>query len=504
MVLSGEPRPVLPGSDRLCQVPKFATSMTRESALVLPPEKQIMQVVLRIANGKSNVRQVRLHADTTIGRSPDCQLKVASNQISRRHCQIVIREMSVAIKDLGSANGTFVNGRQIPPEVEVPLTPGTRVALGPLQFSVEYDLPGFISATPALSQHEEGDTTLSDDAVTRNVAPGTDANPAMPGTIELSPPVDGPSPLMETVRSGEPLAGVEIRHEAASVAASALARPVEVHLTTQMGGVMPSFDPRGVVMQPPMVPLDPGAPPAGPELAPDFPQPWDPQHGPVTSSSVTIVPGSVPPLAQFIPQEQLRPGENAMPDAAAIPQVWPGHPISNPLPVAAPVAPFVPAAAVENPFAPPEWQSSADDQQAATSVESASVLEEDEGTFNFGIYAATGSGIIVESSTPDSIGIAPTESTTPAASEARSGKKGLLQMLGWGKKKPVPPAPAAAAPPAPDVVPALSPAFAEPVTSEDPSFAPPAFEIPEETETEEDREQPPEDDSLQSFFNQFK
>src|SRR3954466_11902646 len=98
----------------------------------------IMQVVLRIANGKSNVRQVRLHSDTTIGRSPDCQLKVASNQISRRHCTIVIREMLVAIKDLGSANGTFVNGRQIPAQVEVPLTPGTRVALGPLQFSIEY------------------------------------------------------------------------------------------------------------------------------------------------------------------------------------------------------------------------------------------------------------------------------------------------------------------------------------------------------------------------------
>jgi pSer/pThr/pTyr-binding forkhead associated (FHA) protein len=118
-----------------------------------------MQVLLRIANGKSNVRKVRLQADTIIGRSPDCQLKVASNQISRRHCQIFVRQDSVAIKDLGSANGTFVNGRRVPPEVEVPLTPGTRIMLGPLQFTVEYDIPGVVSACPV--SQEDGAETLS-------------------------------------------------------------------------------------------------------------------------------------------------------------------------------------------------------------------------------------------------------------------------------------------------------------------------------------------------------
>lgn len=107
-----------------------------------------MQVILRIANGRSNVRKVRLQSDTIIGRSPECQLKVASNQISRRHCQILLRDPMVFIKDLGSGNGTFVNGRQVPPEVMIPLTPGTRVTLGPLQFTVEYDLPG-VTGSPS-------------------------------------------------------------------------------------------------------------------------------------------------------------------------------------------------------------------------------------------------------------------------------------------------------------------------------------------------------------------
>ena len=121
-----------------------------------------MQVLLRISNGKSNVRKVRIQADTIIGRSPDCQLKVASSQISRRHCQILVRDTVVAIKDLGSANGTYVNGRQVPPQIEIPLTPGTRVMLGPLQFTVEYELPGIASAT---SGSEGSEASTVDDAL---------------------------------------------------------------------------------------------------------------------------------------------------------------------------------------------------------------------------------------------------------------------------------------------------------------------------------------------------
>jgi pSer/pThr/pTyr-binding forkhead associated (FHA) protein/RNase H-fold protein (predicted Holliday junction resolvase) len=98
-----------------------------------------MQVVLRIVNSKSNVRQLRLKSETTvIGRGAGCQLKVVSDQISRRHCQITVLAQSVIIQDLGSANGTFVNGAQIEPHAEVLLSPGTQVRLGSLQFIVEF------------------------------------------------------------------------------------------------------------------------------------------------------------------------------------------------------------------------------------------------------------------------------------------------------------------------------------------------------------------------------
>jgi pSer/pThr/pTyr-binding forkhead associated (FHA) protein len=150
-----------------------------------------MQVLLRISNGKSNVRKVRIQADTIIGRSPECQLKVASSQISRRHCQILVRDTIVAIKDLGSANGTYVNGRQVPPQIEVPLTPGTRVMLGPLQFTVEYELPGIASAT---SGSDGSETSTVDDALV-NADSAVEEIADVGGIPDMNEP-DGSEPLL--------------------------------------------------------------------------------------------------------------------------------------------------------------------------------------------------------------------------------------------------------------------------------------------------------------------
>jgi pSer/pThr/pTyr-binding forkhead associated (FHA) protein len=46
----------------------------------------------------------------TIGRDPSNQLQLLDNKVSRRHAQIVDEGGSFVIEDLGSKNGTFVNG----------------------------------------------------------------------------------------------------------------------------------------------------------------------------------------------------------------------------------------------------------------------------------------------------------------------------------------------------------------------------------------------------------
>jgi hypothetical protein len=69
----------------------------------------------------------RLGILTTIGRTPDNQVVVPVREVSRRHAEIVLTESGYVVKDLGSPNGTFVNGEQI---TEHRLQDEDRIAMG--------------------------------------------------------------------------------------------------------------------------------------------------------------------------------------------------------------------------------------------------------------------------------------------------------------------------------------------------------------------------------------
>jgi pSer/pThr/pTyr-binding forkhead associated (FHA) protein len=49
----------------------------------------------------------------TVGRQPDCDVQVPHGLISRQHCQIQVNENKLFIRDMKSANGTYVNGNRI-------------------------------------------------------------------------------------------------------------------------------------------------------------------------------------------------------------------------------------------------------------------------------------------------------------------------------------------------------------------------------------------------------
>lgn len=93
---------------------------------------------LRVLQKQANVRTVRLHPETVVGRSLDCTLKIASTQVSRRHCRILERDDGVFVEDLGSANGTFLDGSRLTPNVPTLARPGSQLAIGPATFVVEY------------------------------------------------------------------------------------------------------------------------------------------------------------------------------------------------------------------------------------------------------------------------------------------------------------------------------------------------------------------------------
>jgi len=62
-----------------------------------------------------------------LGRGTDCDLRLVDPGVSRHHAEIRVEDGEVVLVDLGSTNGTFVNGQ---PVRRITLTDGTRVTLG--------------------------------------------------------------------------------------------------------------------------------------------------------------------------------------------------------------------------------------------------------------------------------------------------------------------------------------------------------------------------------------
>lgn len=92
-----------------------------------------------------------------IGRDFDSDLALHDANVSRRHAEIVRRKNGFLLRDMGSTNGTFVNGQKVE---SLPLHPGDQIAIGPFMF--KYLSAGCIEA----HYHETVYTSLTRDALT--------------------------------------------------------------------------------------------------------------------------------------------------------------------------------------------------------------------------------------------------------------------------------------------------------------------------------------------------
>jgi hypothetical protein len=73
-------------------------------------------------------RPVRLDASTTIGRGPECELRIDDTYASAEHARIFGRGAAWYVEDLGSTNGTFVNEQKL--AAPAMLAPGDRIRIG--------------------------------------------------------------------------------------------------------------------------------------------------------------------------------------------------------------------------------------------------------------------------------------------------------------------------------------------------------------------------------------
>lgn len=77
--------------------------------------------------------QIRLESfPFTLGRNEACDYQILSSRVSREHAEISRRGGSLIVRDLGSTNGTLVNGQKI---AEVELSDGDLLVIADVQFS---------------------------------------------------------------------------------------------------------------------------------------------------------------------------------------------------------------------------------------------------------------------------------------------------------------------------------------------------------------------------------
>lgn len=98
-----------------------------------------MQVLLKVLAPNKPAKNVKVSRDVLIGREKGrCDLRIASGEVSRKHCRILVHESAVAVRDLGSSNGTRVNGELIPPKTNFPIDPGDTIKVGPIEIFVRF------------------------------------------------------------------------------------------------------------------------------------------------------------------------------------------------------------------------------------------------------------------------------------------------------------------------------------------------------------------------------
>jgi predicted component of type VI protein secretion system len=121
-----------------------------------------MKVQLIVVQGKPEGKTIPLLVPRfKIGRGETCHLRPNSEQVSREHAEFVVGPDSVSVTDLGSRNGTLVNGRAL--TAAHTLKNGDLVQVGPLTFAVSIEgAPQPKASIPSAPAPAKGTGSLDD------------------------------------------------------------------------------------------------------------------------------------------------------------------------------------------------------------------------------------------------------------------------------------------------------------------------------------------------------
>jgi pSer/pThr/pTyr-binding forkhead associated (FHA) protein len=100
-------------------------------------------IKLYVMNGVQQGQSYDLQGETiTLGRAPENDIQIKDDHISRKHLKIVRKGKRFFIVDLGSKNGTLLNGEKVVPGKECEIREGDPISLGKTLVVIGEGLPG--------------------------------------------------------------------------------------------------------------------------------------------------------------------------------------------------------------------------------------------------------------------------------------------------------------------------------------------------------------------------
>ncbi len=105
----------------------------REEAKAAPKVSSATGWALKSNHAALANRVFTISPKTIVGRSNECDITLAAAHLSRRHAELTVKNGLLYVKDLGSANGTFINGS---PVTEARVKRGDELKFDTLSFGV--------------------------------------------------------------------------------------------------------------------------------------------------------------------------------------------------------------------------------------------------------------------------------------------------------------------------------------------------------------------------------
>ena len=100
-------------SERKAAGPAPAASRAADESGATRVRMALPKIVLRGVSGATFGKVFPVHGSMLVGRASDCDICIASEEISRHHARLQLVPDGVMVEDMGSANGTYVNDQRV-------------------------------------------------------------------------------------------------------------------------------------------------------------------------------------------------------------------------------------------------------------------------------------------------------------------------------------------------------------------------------------------------------